>query len=91
MAPTLPSRRHAPVAQTPSVPPFPGAAPQTTGSWDVTPAEKASADRFFDTLDSPKQGYIEGDVAVPFMLQSKLPEEVLAQIWYVHSPTTLSI
>ncbi|KAI0340680.1 hypothetical protein BDW22DRAFT_391777 [Trametopsis cervina] len=49
--------------------------------WDVTAAEKASADNFFDTLDPQKRGYIEGDVAVPFMLQSKLHDDVLAQIW----------
>lgn len=51
--------------------------------WDVTAAEKASADNFFDTLDPQKRGYIEGDVAVPFMLQSKLHDDVLAQIWCV--------
>ncbi|KAI0057121.1 hypothetical protein BV25DRAFT_1863870, partial [Artomyces pyxidatus] len=67
----------------PAVPPFPlpqnatGQAP----AWDVTPAEKTSADNFFTTLDSRKQGYIEGDIAVPFLLQSKLPEDVLAQVW----------
>ncbi|KAK7043761.1 hypothetical protein VNI00_008373 [Paramarasmius palmivorus] len=49
--------------------------------WDVTAAEKANADRYFDTLDTSKQGYIEGDVAVPFMLESKLPDDVLAHIW----------
>ena len=57
---------------------------QATGAqWDVTPQEKANSDRLFDTLDPQKRGYIEGDVAVPFMLQSNLPEEVLAQVWYV--------
>lgn len=60
---------------------FPGPAPSTILPWDVTAAEKASADGFFDTLDPQKRGYIEGDVAVPFMLQSQLPEDVLAQVW----------
>lgn len=50
-------------------------------AWDVSPTEKASSDRLFDTLDSQKRGYIEGEVAGPFMLDSKLPGEVLAQIW----------
>jgi epidermal growth factor receptor substrate 15 len=50
-------------------------------AWDVTTAEKASADRFFDTLDSQKVDYIEGEVAVPFMLQSNLPDDTLAQVW----------
>jgi epidermal growth factor receptor substrate 15 len=50
-------------------------------AWDVTPTEKASADKYFDTLDTLRRGYIEADVAVPFMLQSKLPEDVLALVW----------
>lgn len=49
--------------------------------WDITPEEKAKADGFFDSLDTQRRGYIEGDVAVPFMLESKLPEDLLAQIW----------
>lgn len=74
--PPLPNRRLAPSRLAPTIPPFPGVA-----QWDVTAAEKASADRLFDTLDSQHRGYIEGDVAVPFMLLSKLPEDVLAQVW----------
>lgn len=71
--PTLPSR----------IPAFP-LAPQATGQqpqWDVTPQEKANFDNFFDTLDTQKKNYIEGDVAVPFMLQSKLSDDILAQVW----------
>lgn len=75
-APPLPNRRLAPNRLAPTIPPFPGAA-----QWDVTAAEKAAADHYFDSLDSQHRGYIEGDVAVPFMLQSKLPEDVLAQVW----------
>ncbi|KAH9001436.1 hypothetical protein EDB92DRAFT_1826676 [Lactarius akahatsu] len=56
-------------------------AAQTQPAWDVTPSEKANADKFFDTLDVHKRGYIEGDVAVPFMIDSKLPEDDLALIW----------
>ena len=61
--------------------PFATVSPQTQPAWDVTPAEKANADKFFDTLDTHKLGYIEGDVAVPFMIDSKLPEDDLALIW----------
>ncbi|KAI6036889.1 hypothetical protein BKA83DRAFT_684365 [Pisolithus microcarpus] len=78
ISPTLPSRRPAPAAQ---IPPFSSITAQPSAPWDITPAEKATSDRFFDTLDTLKRGYIEGDVAVPFMLQSKLPEDVLAQVW----------
>ncbi|KAJ7445800.1 hypothetical protein B0H11DRAFT_2162577 [Mycena galericulata] len=49
--------------------------------WDVTPAEKANADRWFDSLDKQKRGFIQDDVAVPFMLESKLSGDDLAQIW----------
>ncbi|KAI0933818.1 hypothetical protein AcV5_005864 [Taiwanofungus camphoratus] len=76
-APPLPARS---VLANPSST-FPFAQPQTTQQWDVTPSEKANADRIFDELDKQKRGFIEGDVAVPFMLKSQLPEDVLAQVW----------
>ncbi|KAJ7684745.1 hypothetical protein DFH06DRAFT_969429 [Mycena polygramma] len=50
-------------------------------AWDVSPAEKANSDRWFDSLDTQKRGYIQDDVAVPFMLESKLSGDDLAQIW----------
>ncbi|THV08040.1 EF-hand, partial [Dendrothele bispora CBS 962.96] len=76
----------------PSLPARPAAAnPSKIGSsvfgingvvkWDVTAAEKAQSDGYFDKLDANGVGYIEGDVAVPFMLESKLPGDVLAQVW----------
>ncbi|KAI9067074.1 hypothetical protein FKP32DRAFT_1564454 [Trametes sanguinea] len=80
-APPLPARSQ---PQSSSSSAFPFLQQQSTGAtpqWDVTPQEKANSDRIFDTLDKDKRGYIEGDVAVPFMLQSKLPEDVLAQVW----------
>lgn len=79
-APPLPARS---VLANPSST-FPFAQPQTTQQWDVTPSEKANADRIFDELDKQKRGFIEGDVAVPFMLKSQLPEDVLAQVWYAY-------
>ncbi|EMD38668.1 hypothetical protein CERSUDRAFT_113843 [Gelatoporia subvermispora B] len=79
-APPLPARSALgtstsvfPFAQAPAAP--------SVQHWDVTPAEKESADRLFAGLDTQQRGYIEGDVAVPFMLQSKLPKDALAQIW----------
>ncbi|KAL0947299.1 hypothetical protein HGRIS_013418 [Hohenbuehelia grisea] len=49
--------------------------------WDVSAADKAAYDQHFETLDTHKQGYIEGDIAVPFMVQSNLDGEDLARIW----------
>ncbi|ORY34230.1 hypothetical protein BCR39DRAFT_445114, partial [Naematelia encephala] len=50
-------------------------------AWDVTAEAKAASDRFFTQLDTANKGVIDGDVAVPFMLQSQLEEGVLAAIW----------
>ncbi|KAF9045980.1 hypothetical protein BDZ89DRAFT_1127493 [Hymenopellis radicata] len=50
-------------------------------SWTLPPIVKKHADMYFNVLDSQARGYIEGDQAVPFMLQSSLPFEELAQIW----------
>ncbi|KAI9509957.1 hypothetical protein F5148DRAFT_1183471 [Russula earlei] len=62
-----------------SFPPFSAVQPQP--AWGISPTEKASADRLFDSLDTQKLGYLESDVAVPFMLRSNLPEDNLALIW----------
>lgn len=89
-APAIPPR---PAPASANIPPFPGVAQQQQQqqAWDVTPTEKANSDKFYDTLDAQKRGFIEGDVAVPFMLQSKLPEDVLAQIWCVLIPTNTTL
>ncbi|KAN0062871.1 hypothetical protein ACQY0O_004692 [Thecaphora frezii] len=58
--------------------------PQVTGAaghWDVTPEEKLRSDRFFDGLDVEKKGELEGSTVVPFFMQSKLTESVLAHVW----------
>ena len=66
-------------ATAPFIPPRNGYLPP----WDVSPSEKANSDRLFDELDTERRGYIEGDVAVPFMLKSNLPGEDLARVWCV--------
>ncbi|KAJ7090190.1 hypothetical protein B0H15DRAFT_251083 [Mycena belliarum] len=83
-----------PWSSKPPIPPHLPARPTTSASaigsgafgsvqpqWDVTPVEKANSDRWFDSLDTLKRGYIQDDVAVPFMLESKLSGEDLALIW----------
>lgn len=49
--------------------------------WAISPTEKAQADQFFNMLDTTQSGYIGGDIAVPFFVQSGLPEDTLASIW----------
>lgn len=65
--------------------PFPMArqAALSPAPWDVTAEEKVNSDGFFDNLDTTRQGYVEGAAAVPFMLLSGLPEDILARVWCV--------
>lgn len=44
---------------------------------------KAIADRQFDALDPLKNGFIHDNISLPFLLESKLPPEELARIWYL--------
>lgn len=93
---SAPLRQHSPLGRPPlspqaiGVPPQPtglapqnaGVAPQTTGGdWLVTAADKARFDQFFADLDKANRGFITGEEAVPFLSQSSLPEDALAQIW----------
>lgn len=76
----------APASLAPSAPLAPSAlTPGPTlsgaGGWDITPAEKRTADQFYEGLDTMRRGFVEGDQAVGFMMQSGLPEGTLAQIW----------
>ncbi|XP_071238377.1 intersectin-2-like [Salvelinus alpinus] len=48
--------------------------------WAISPEERNKHDKQFDTL-SPTMGYISGEQARKFFLQSGLPSSVLAEIW----------
>ncbi|KAK8720323.1 hypothetical protein OTU49_013413, partial [Cherax quadricarinatus] len=48
--------------------------------WVVTPGERAKHDEQFNTL-RPTNGFITGDQAKGFFLQSRLPPPVLGIIW----------
>ncbi|EFR01342.1 EF hand domain-containing protein [Nannizzia gypsea CBS 118893] len=53
-----------------------------TGSdWLISPQDKAHFDSVFSTVDKARSGYINGDQAVGFFTNARLPEEVLAHIW----------
>ncbi|WAQ92186.1 hypothetical protein PtA15_16A92 [Puccinia triticina] len=53
----------------------------TALAWDISSTELAQSNIYFDSLDTNRLGYITGDRAVPFMMESKLPGEILARIW----------
>ncbi|EAU88413.1 UBA/TS-N domain-containing protein [Coprinopsis cinerea okayama7 len=82
-SPALPPRPAVPsiAARSLSPPIRPPVSVAPTPAWDITPADKARFDQWFDDLDKDKVGFIEGSVAVPFMIQSGLPGEVLAVVW----------
>ncbi|XP_056336813.1 intersectin-2a [Danio aesculapii] len=48
--------------------------------WAITPEERGKHDKQFDSL-APTLGYLSGDQARKFFLQSGLPTSVLADIW----------
>ncbi|KAL7388629.1 hypothetical protein ABVT39_018003 [Epinephelus coioides] len=49
-------------------------------AWAITPEERGKHDKQFDTL-APVLGYVSGEQARKFFLQSGLPPSVLAEIW----------
>ncbi|XP_060769787.1 intersectin-2a [Neoarius graeffei] len=48
--------------------------------WAITPEERGKHDKQFDSL-TPTLGYVSGEQARRFFLQSGLPASVLAEIW----------
>lgn len=54
---------------------------QAGGDWLITPPEKTKFDSIYDSIDKAKRGYITGEEAVPFLSQSNLNGDMLAQIW----------
>uniref|UniRef100_A0A4W5K5C5 EH domain-containing protein n=1 Tax=Hucho hucho TaxID=62062 RepID=A0A4W5K5C5_9TELE len=58
---------------------FPSA-PGDLNVWAISPEERNKHDKQFDTL-SPTMGYISGEQARKFFMQSGLPSSILAEIW----------
>ncbi|KAI1388639.1 uncharacterized protein F4822DRAFT_252166 [Hypoxylon trugodes] len=76
------ARTTSPLGRPPLGPQATGVAPQVTGGdWLVTAADKIRFDQFYADLDKTNKGFITGEEAVPFLSQSGLPEDALAQIW----------
>ncbi|EKM77366.1 hypothetical protein AGABI1DRAFT_77389 [Agaricus bisporus var. burnettii JB137-S8] len=56
--------------------------PKAEPPWDVSTLEQAEADRHFDTLDTEKSGFVDGDESARFMLKFfRLPASDIAEIW----------
>ena len=55
--------------------------PTSVGQWDISADERARYDRFFEQLDTSRQGYLTSEVAVPFFARAKLPNNIMATIW----------
>ena len=55
---------------------------QPTGNdWAISPQDKAQFDNIYASVDKVNRGFITGEQAVAFFSNSRLPEDVLAQIW----------
>ncbi|KAM0322962.1 hypothetical protein ACHAQA_009061 [Verticillium albo-atrum] len=78
MSGSTPMRTGSPLGRPPITAQSTGA---TGADWLVTPTDKARFDQLYDDLDKTRKGYITGEEAVPFLSQSSLPEDALAQIW----------
>ncbi|KAI0385465.1 hypothetical protein F5Y04DRAFT_186234 [Hypomontagnella monticulosa] len=75
-------RTNSPLGRPPLGPQATGMVPTPTGGdWLVTAADKIRFDQFYTDLDKTNKGFITGEEAVPFLSQSGLPEDALAQIW----------
>ncbi|XP_060044397.1 intersectin-2 [Erinaceus europaeus] len=59
---------------------FPSAMNGGPNMWAITSEERSKHDKQFDNL-KPSGGYITGDQARTFFLQSGLPAPILAEIW----------
>jgi epidermal growth factor receptor substrate 15 len=49
--------------------------------WDIPADQRMRFNLYFDQLDATRRGFVNGDEAARFFLESKLPESVLAHIW----------
>ena len=76
------ARAQSPLARPPGFATPPVQSAQTTGPhWLITAADKAKYDQYFNTIDPQGRGAITGDQAVNFFSNSRLSDELLAQIW----------
>ncbi|KAH0537037.1 hypothetical protein FGG08_006135 [Glutinoglossum americanum] len=74
-------RGQSPMGRTSYTPPQSASHTGVDGDWAIGREEKAQFDTIFNTVDKSKKGFITGEEAVPFFSNSKLPEDILAQIW----------
>ena len=65
----------------PSQSPMSGARSAGGEEWAISPQDKAQFDQIFVSVDISGKGYVTGEEAVGFFSNSRLPEEMLAQIW----------
>ncbi|KAI9871597.1 MAG: hypothetical protein M1830_002706, partial [Pleopsidium flavum] len=76
----VPQRTSSPMARAPyGTPPL---SAQVTGNdWAISPQDKVQFDNIYTSVDKANRGFITGDQAVTFFSNSRLPEDILAQIW----------
>ncbi|RDX42687.1 EF-hand [Lentinus brumalis] len=53
----------------------------SVAQWNIKPEDRARYERYFEQLDTSRQGYLLSDVAVPFFARANLPNDIMATIW----------
>ncbi len=62
---------------------FPQGSSSGVTAWVITPSEQDRYDEMFKTADLDKDGFVNGIEIKDLFLQSGIPQQVLAHIWYV--------
>ncbi len=78
----LPLPHSSALSLTPPLLPQPPA-PPITAKWAITPEMKAKYDAYFSGIDKDKDGFVTGDESRGLFMASSLPQNVLANIWWV--------
>lgn len=68
-------------SQRPSVSRVPSSFANASSDWTITPQKKAQFDNIFEGLDKNSQGVLGPNDVAPFLMTSKLPQDVLATVW----------
>lgn len=65
----------------PNISRVPSSFANASNDWTISPQKKAQFDSIFEGLDNESKGVLGPNEIAPFLMTSKLPQDVLASIW----------
>lgn len=65
----------------PNISRVPSSFANASNDWSISPQKKAQFDSIFEGLDKESKGVLGPNEIAPFLMTSKLPQDVLANIW----------